>query len=124
MVDAVAATVLVAGMMSIIMNLLRKGWIFRSLSLRALAGDTFGVAIKTAHGELFSIIGINPPAAAPGKNEGRRSSACPSPDGLCEPPQPVPVGPIISESRQVYQLYGIGRTRIQMHNRCSDPNCA
>ncbi len=55
---ALASTiVLVAGLMFIIMYLLKMGWIAQFLSSSVLTGFTFGVAINVAAGELFKITG-------------------------------------------------------------------
>jgi SulP family sulfate permease len=52
-----AAIVLVAGLLFIIMYLLKMGWISEFLSAAVLTGFTFGVAINVAAGELFKITG-------------------------------------------------------------------
>jgi len=52
-----AAIVLVAGLLYIIMYLLKMGWISEFLSASVLTGFTFGVAINVAAGELFKITG-------------------------------------------------------------------
>ncbi len=56
-VAVAAAIVLVAGLLFIIMYLLKMGWISEFLSASVLAGFTFGVAINVAAGELFKITG-------------------------------------------------------------------
>ena len=52
-----AAIVFVAGLLFIIMYLLKMGWISEFLSASVLTGFTFGVAINVAAGELFKITG-------------------------------------------------------------------
>lgn len=52
-----AAIVLIAGLLFIIMYLLKMGWISEFLSSSVLTGFTFGVAINVAAGELFKITG-------------------------------------------------------------------
>ena len=56
-VAVAAATVFVAGLLFIIMYLLKMGWISEFLSASVLTGFTFGVAINVAAGELFKITG-------------------------------------------------------------------
>ena len=56
-VAVAAAIVLVAGLLYIIMYLLKMGWISEFLSASVLTGFTFGVAINVAAGELFKITG-------------------------------------------------------------------
>jgi len=56
-VAMVAAIVLVAGLLYIIMYVLKMGWISEFLSSSVLTGFTFGVAINVAAGELFKITG-------------------------------------------------------------------
>ena len=52
-----AAIVLVAGLLFILMYLLKMGWVSKFLSASVLTGFTFGVAINVAAGELFKITG-------------------------------------------------------------------
>jgi high affinity sulfate transporter 1 len=52
-----SSIVLVAGILFIIMYLLKMGWISEFLSASVLTGFTFGVAINVAAGELFKITG-------------------------------------------------------------------
>ena len=52
-----AAIVLVAGLLFILMYLLKMGWVSAFLSASVLTGFTFGVAINVAAGELFKITG-------------------------------------------------------------------
>ncbi len=52
-----ASIVLVAGLLYIVMYLLKMGWISEFLSSSVLTGFTFGVAINVAVGELFKITG-------------------------------------------------------------------
>ena len=56
-VAVAAAIVFVAGLLFIIMYLLKMGWISEFLSASVLTGFTFGVAINVAAGELFKITG-------------------------------------------------------------------
>jgi high affinity sulfate transporter 1 len=56
-VTVASAIVLVAGILFIIMYLLKMGWISEFLSASVLTGFTFGVAISIAAGELFKITG-------------------------------------------------------------------
>jgi SulP family sulfate permease len=56
-VTVASAIVLVAGILFIIMYLLKMGWISEFLSASVLTGFTFGVAISVAAGELFKITG-------------------------------------------------------------------
>jgi high affinity sulfate transporter 1 len=56
-VAVASAIVLVAGLLYIIMYLLKMGWISEFLSASVLTGFTFGVAINVAAGELFKITG-------------------------------------------------------------------
>lgn len=56
-VGLAAAIVLVAGLLFVIMYLLKMGWIAEFLSAGVLTGFTFGVAINVAAGELFKITG-------------------------------------------------------------------
>jgi len=56
-VAVAAAIVLVAGLLFVIMYLLKMGWISEFLSSSVLTGFTFGVAINVAAGELFKITG-------------------------------------------------------------------
>jgi len=56
-VAVAAAIVLMAGLLFIIMYLLKMGWISEFLSASVLTGFTFGVAINVAAGELFKITG-------------------------------------------------------------------
>ncbi len=52
-----ASIVLVAGLLFLIMYLLRMGWVSNFLSASVLTGFVFGVAINVASGELFKITG-------------------------------------------------------------------
>ena len=56
-VAVASAIVFVAGLLFIIMYLLKMGWISEFLSASVLTGFTFGVAINVAAGELFKITG-------------------------------------------------------------------
>ena len=56
-VTVASAIVLVAGILFIIMYLLKMGWISEFLSASVLTGFTFGVAISIAAGEFFKITG-------------------------------------------------------------------
>ncbi len=56
-VAVAAAIVFVAGLLFIIMYLLKMGWISEFLAASVLTGFTFGVAINVAAGELFKITG-------------------------------------------------------------------
>jgi SulP family sulfate permease len=56
-VAVAAAIVFVAGLLFVIMYLLKMGWISEFLSASVLTGFTFGVAINVAAGELFKITG-------------------------------------------------------------------
>jgi high affinity sulfate transporter 1 len=56
-IQLAASIVLVAGVLFIIMYLLRMGWISDFLAASVLTGFTFGVAINVAAGELFKITG-------------------------------------------------------------------
>ena len=56
-VAVAASIVFVAGILFIIMYLLKMGWISEFLSASVLTGFTFGVAINVAAGELFKITG-------------------------------------------------------------------
>jgi high affinity sulfate transporter 1 len=56
-VAVAASIVFVAGLLFIIMYLLKMGWISEFLSASVLTGFTFGVAINVASGELFKITG-------------------------------------------------------------------
>ena len=52
-VAVAAAVVLAAGLLFVIMSVLKMGWISSFLSAAVLTGFTFGVAINVASGELF-----------------------------------------------------------------------
>lgn len=56
-VSMAAAIVLVAGLLFVVMSVLRMGWIAKFLSAAVLTGFTFGVAVNVAAGELFKITG-------------------------------------------------------------------
>ena len=56
-VAVAAAIVFVAGLLFIVMYLLKMGWISEFLAASVLTGFTFGVAINYAAGELFKITG-------------------------------------------------------------------
>ena len=56
-VAVAAAIVFVAGLLFIIMSLLKMGWISQFLAASVLTGFTFGVAINVAAGQLFKITG-------------------------------------------------------------------
>ena len=56
-VAVAAVIVFVAGLLFIIMYLLKMGWVSEFLSASVLTGFTFGVAINVAAGELFKITG-------------------------------------------------------------------
>ena len=56
-VSIAAAIVFVAGLLFIVMWLLRMGWVSNFLSAAVLTGFTFGVGINVAVGELFKITG-------------------------------------------------------------------
>jgi high affinity sulfate transporter 1 len=56
-VAVAAAIVLVAGLLYIVMFVLRMGWISEFLAASVLTGFTFGVAINVAAGQLFKITG-------------------------------------------------------------------
>jgi high affinity sulfate transporter 1 len=56
-IQMAASIVLVAGVLFVIMYLLRMGWIADFLAASVLTGFTFGVAINVAAGELFKITG-------------------------------------------------------------------
>ena len=56
-IQMAASIVLVAGVLFIIMYLLRMGWISDFLAASVLTGFTFGVAFNVAAGELFKITG-------------------------------------------------------------------
>ena len=56
-VAVAAAIVFVAGLLFIVMWILRMGWVSEFLSAAVLTGFTFGVAINVATGELFKVTG-------------------------------------------------------------------
>jgi high affinity sulfate transporter 1 len=56
-IQMAASIVLVAGVLFVIMYLLRMGWISDFLAASVLTGFTFGVALNVAAGELFKITG-------------------------------------------------------------------
>jgi high affinity sulfate transporter 1 len=56
-IQMAASIVVVAGVLFVIMYLLRMGWIADFLAASVLTGFTFGVAINVAAGELFKITG-------------------------------------------------------------------
>jgi len=56
-IQLAASIVIVAGVLFVIMYLLRMGWISDFLAASVLTGFTFGVALNVAAGELFKITG-------------------------------------------------------------------
>ncbi len=58
-VAVAAAVVLTAGLLFVVMAVLKMGWISQFLSAAVLTGFTFGVAINVAAGELFKISGTD-----------------------------------------------------------------
>ncbi len=58
-VAVASAIVFVAGLLFLVMYLLKMGWISQFLSTSVLTGFTFGVAINVAVGQLFKISGTH-----------------------------------------------------------------
>jgi len=56
-VSIAAAVTVVAGLLFVLMSVLKMGWVSQFLSAAVLTGFTFGVAINVASGELFKITG-------------------------------------------------------------------
>jgi len=56
-IQLAASIVIVAGVLFVIMYLLRMGWVSDFLAASVLTGFTFGVALNVAAGELFKITG-------------------------------------------------------------------
>ena len=73
-----SAIVLVAGLLFVVMYLLKMGWISEFLSASVLTGFTFGVAINVAAGELFKITGTESSGGrTPGRSCGLARPALP-----------------------------------------------
>ncbi len=80
-VAVAAAVVLTAGLLFVVMAVLKMGWISQFLSAAVLTGFTFGVAINVASGELFKITGTDSAGSNTWQKVGNWVSSLPEANG-------------------------------------------